>query len=84
MSAVSIRADRVPALKVTQRRVLRSELTKFRSLRSTASGLDAHLALLRGTCSHRGQRGGIRMAPSRRMVSPLTYRFSSRLTAMWA
>jgi ABC-2 type transport system permease protein len=35
MSAIAIPAVRVPVLKVTQRRVLRSELTKFRSLRST-------------------------------------------------
>jgi ABC-2 type transport system permease protein len=35
MSAIAIPATRVPVLKVTQCRVLKSELTKFRSLRST-------------------------------------------------
>ena len=48
MSAVSIRADRVPALKVTQRRVLRSELTKFRSLRSTVYTMATAVVLMIG------------------------------------
>ena len=37
-----------PALKVTQRRVLRSELTKFRSLRSTAYTLLTAVVLMVG------------------------------------
>ena len=36
---------RVPALRVTQRRVLLSEFTKFRSLRSTMSVSYTHLTL---------------------------------------
>src|SRR3984957_17583128 len=48
MSAVSIRADRVPTLKVTQRRVLRSELTKFRSLRSTVYTMATAVVLMIG------------------------------------
>jgi ABC-type transport system involved in multi-copper enzyme maturation permease subunit len=48
MSAVSVRADRVPALKVTQRRVLRSELTKFRSLRSTLYTMATAVVLMIG------------------------------------
>jgi hypothetical protein len=36
---------RVPVLKVTQRRVLRSEFTKFRSLRSTVGTLLAAVVL---------------------------------------
>src|SRR6266487_1561557 len=41
-------AARVPALKVTQARVLRSEFTKFRSLRSTLYTLLAAVALMIG------------------------------------
>src|ERR1700749_2120481 len=48
MSAVSIRPERVPALKVTQRRVLRSELTKFRSLRSTVYTMATAVVLMIG------------------------------------
>jgi ABC-2 type transport system permease protein len=48
MSAVSIPAARVPALKVTQRRVLQSELTKFRSLRSTTYTMAAAVVLMVG------------------------------------
>jgi len=40
--------DRVPALKVTQGRVLLSEFTKFRSLRSTMWTLLAAVALMIG------------------------------------
>src|SRR6266480_3520493 len=52
MSAVltpaSPTAARVPALKVTQARVVRSEFTKFRSLRSTLYTLLAAVALMIG------------------------------------
>lgn len=48
MSAVSIPATRVPALKVTQRRVLQSELTKFRTLRSTTYTMAAAVVLMIG------------------------------------
>ena len=41
-------ATRVPALKVTQGRVLRSEFTKFRSLRSTMWTLLAAVMLMTG------------------------------------
>ena len=51
MSAISITTEsatgaRVPALKVTQRRVLRSELTKFRSLRSTVYTMATAVVLM--------------------------------------
>src|ERR1700676_2957565 len=53
MSAISITAAsttgaRVPALKVTQLRVLRSELTKFRSLRSTVYTMATAFLLMIG------------------------------------
>ena len=48
MSAVSIPAARVPALKVTQRRVVQSELTKFRTLRSTTYTMAAAVVLMIG------------------------------------
>src|SRR5580704_11051489 len=48
MSAVSIPAARVPVLRVTQRRVLRSELTKFRSLRSTVYTMATAVVLMIG------------------------------------
>jgi ABC-type transport system involved in multi-copper enzyme maturation permease subunit len=48
MSAVSIPAARVPVLKVTQLRVLRSELTKFRSLRSTVYTMATAFVLMIG------------------------------------
>jgi ABC-2 type transport system permease protein len=48
MSAISIPAARVPTLKVTQLRVLRSELTKFRSLRSTTYTMAAAVVLMIG------------------------------------
>jgi ABC-type transport system involved in multi-copper enzyme maturation permease subunit len=48
MSAVLTPAARVPALKVTQGRVLRSEFTKFRSLRSTLYTLLVAVVLMIG------------------------------------
>lgn len=48
MSALTTPATTVPALKVTQGRVLRSEFTKFRSLRSTIYTLLTAVALMVG------------------------------------
>ena len=48
MSAITVPAPRVPVLKVTQRRILRSELTKFRSLRSTVYTMATAAVLMIG------------------------------------